>query len=229
MKFSSLILGTVASSFAIISCSKDKGIDPPPVAPSINPVAVIKFDGDATDSLGKVLIDGSYGVATFVDDHKGNPNGAMYFDGTDKLSYYNLALKGQATSMVAWVKLTQVSQGSQHFISAMHATKGGITLYQADMVLGSSVSVPGTTSAASENNNSIGWHHFASTFDGKDIRIYIDGQLVDTQSNPGSIGDEKRGLLVGGYSNYFWKGAIDDLRIYDAVLTSEAISKMAAQ
>ncbi|HEV7781829.1 MAG TPA: LamG domain-containing protein [Chitinophagaceae bacterium] len=230
MKFSTVMLGTAVTALTFFSCSKDKIMAPPIVTtPSISqPVAVIKFNGDAIDSTGKISINGAWGIPTYTTDHKGNPNGAMIFDGSDKIQYYDLALKGQSITMAAWVKIPGPSLGAQHFVFAMDAVKGGVTLYQADMSFGSSVSVSGTNSVTSDNNISAGWHHIASTYDGTNIRLYIDGQLTATKNHVGSIGDEKRGLVIGGASNYFWIGTIDELRIYDTVLTKEQVDQVMA-
>jgi hypothetical protein len=71
-----------------------------------------------------------------------------------------------------------------------------------------------------------GWIHLAGTYDGKDVRTYINGQLKKTVQHPGdpeSIGK----FEVGSFVAPFWKGVIDELRFYNRVLSEEEIALLA--
>ena len=71
------------------------------------------------------------------------------------------------------------------------------------------------------------WHHFAATYDGEGGDWYLDGQLIDSSS--GAIGtiDEVRISMRLSNTNYF-PGLIDDVRIYNKVLTLAEIKKLMA-
>ncbi|GEM_PF-2157283 len=74
------------------------------------------------------------------------------------------------------------------------------------------------------------WHFFAGTFDGRHISLYIDGELVN-QSDLGKYVDicnEQGDIYVGAWysNNKFFIGAVDELRIYNRVLSSEEINKL---
>ena len=71
------------------------------------------------------------------------------------------------------------------------------------------------------------WHHLAMTYDGKVLRLYCDGRPVASQAvnkprvpgnTPLVIGCRQDGL----HSSYF-KGLIDEVRIYDRALTPEEV------
>lgn len=76
------------------------------------------------------------------------------------------------------------------------------------------------------------WHHVAGTYDGDELRIYVDGVLADTNGNPSgpidvSAGESRIGDYLGG--GYGYDGLIDEVRIYDQALSPDRISSLAAQ
>ncbi len=68
------------------------------------------------------------------------------------------------------------------------------------------------------------WYFVAGTFDGKNIKCYLNGVLKDTNQMSG-IRPSKAKLLVGddGWHNMF-KGTIDEIRIYRKALTAQEIA-----
>ncbi|MCB0699436.1 MAG: gliding motility-associated C-terminal domain-containing protein [Chitinophagales bacterium] len=76
------------------------------------------------------------------------------------------------------------------------------------------------------------WYCVITTFDGTYSKIYVDGALKSTYTvSAGSIGSSTEGLGIGanrfgGSSSYpYWMtGVVDDLRIYNRVLSSQDIS-----
>jgi len=74
------------------------------------------------------------------------------------------------------------------------------------------------------------WHHVAGTYDGALLKIYLDGVLRNVASAPGTIlyshpNDVMLGVDAGTGSvqdtqcNGYFKGGIDEVRIYDYALT----------
>ena len=71
------------------------------------------------------------------------------------------------------------------------------------------------------------WHHFAVTYNGVGGDWYLDGQFVDNLDGEiGTIDQVRIGARLST-SNYF-PGLIDDVRIYNTVLTSTEIKKLMA-
>ena len=70
------------------------------------------------------------------------------------------------------------------------------------------------------------WHHTAATFDGEYMRVYLDGKEIGSLLKPGKISTLATApAFVGssGGSGEFYRGGLDDLRIYSAALTAEQI------
>jgi hypothetical protein len=65
------------------------------------------------------------------------------------------------------------------------------------------------------------WTHLAMTFDGTNVRLYVNGALVKTAAFTGNITTSANPLRIGGnaiWGEYF-AGLIDDVRIYNRALT----------
>ncbi|PIR08762.1 hypothetical protein COV53_01340, partial [Candidatus Gottesmanbacteria bacterium CG11_big_fil_rev_8_21_14_0_20_37_11] len=65
------------------------------------------------------------------------------------------------------------------------------------------------------------WHHAVSTYDGSNIKIYVDGQLITTCPGTGTITKSAGGINIGAYSSpgYVFKGQIDDVKIFNYALS----------
>jgi len=86
--------------------------------------------------------------------------------------------------------------------------------------------VTGTTALATNT-----WTHLAATFDGTTLRLYVNGVQQATQALAGNLMISTGALRIGGnaiWGEYF-RGQIDDVRIYNRVLTAtEIVSDMNA-
>lgn len=72
------------------------------------------------------------------------------------------------------------------------------------------------------------WHHVAATYNGTRVRLYVDGVMANEQIvKPGSVGTAYR-VSIGSYggTTYPFDGIIDDVRIYDVVLSSSEIENL---
>ncbi|MDA0168685.1 choice-of-anchor D domain-containing protein [Solirubrobacter taibaiensis] len=91
---------------------------------------------------------------------------------------------------------------------------------------GGHVSTPGelwaTGTAAPTLNR---WTHFAVTYDGTQIRTYVDGVLVGARAQTGAIVSSTQPLRFGG--NALWaewlNGQLDELRVYNRALSAAEI------
>ena len=76
------------------------------------------------------------------------------------------------------------------------------------------------------------WHHIAAVVDGRELRMYVDGQLSGraTRDTPYPIRPSRNDLIIGGHADKPQRrlnGALDDIRIYRAALSEDAIAKFA--
>ncbi len=84
------------------------------------------------------------------------------------------------------------------------------------------------------------WVHLAVTGDAKGITIYLDGERVwaqDWKITPFAVPDLTTPLLVGAgwnsagdapFASHMFKGAMDEVRLYDVALTAEQVAELAA-
>ena len=74
------------------------------------------------------------------------------------------------------------------------------------------------------------WYHFAGTFDGKTLKVYINGILEGEGANNKPIAPSDLELWIGGDdfgrpTDHF-PGKIDEVRLYDKVLTEADIQRV---
>ncbi len=77
------------------------------------------------------------------------------------------------------------------------------------------------------------WYSVVGTWDGANFKIYVDGAMMtnNPSTSPGPIGSNNDSIVIGmdtwdalaGYP-YPFKGAIDDIRLYNRVLTGTEIN-----
>jgi len=73
------------------------------------------------------------------------------------------------------------------------------------------------------------WHHIAGTYDGSTIRLYVDGVEKASSSVSGPIQTSSTPLYIGNkpfssYSGDYFKGIIDEVRIYNRALLHQEIN-----
>jgi len=70
------------------------------------------------------------------------------------------------------------------------------------------------------------WTHLATTYDGANQRLYINGVLVATKAKTGAIAAANQPLRIGGnnVSGEFFRGIIDEVRVYNRALSAADIT-----
>lgn len=75
------------------------------------------------------------------------------------------------------------------------------------------------------------WYHVAATFDETtdSVKFYINGTLRQSFTSTGTLKANTEPLRIGRCVDaYYWHGMIDDVRVYDRVLTGEQIANIHA-
>jgi len=70
------------------------------------------------------------------------------------------------------------------------------------------------------------WHHYAGTYDGSSIKLYIDGTLRANVPHTGSISSDEGPLRIGWddeMSASYFDGMMDEVAIYDSALTAAEV------
>ena len=74
------------------------------------------------------------------------------------------------------------------------------------------------------------WYHFAGTFDGKTMKVYVNGKLEGDVANNVPIAPSNLELWIGGDDfgrpTDFFPGVIDEVRLYEKTLTEAEIQKV---
>jgi hypothetical protein len=197
------------------------------------------FDGNADDISGN----GNNGIvygAVLTADRNGNPNSAYQFNGVD--SYIDFGTSdlgltgGSEITFCAWVKPdqpttyhSQILSPEQFYRPYMIKTRG----------LGSTVTAQcgvRTIGGGDYIDADIGgiiignWYHILCRYDGTSISIYVDGELQNSVSTSGLFRMASQHILAGANPtsppNFFFHGAIDDIRIWNRALSTSEIQDL---
>jgi hypothetical protein len=212
-----------------------------------NLVSLWKFDegigGLAYDSAGD-----NDGIITGATWASGQINDALDFDGDgDYVNAQNdSSLNVDAFTISAWVYREQKSGESQHIIDKCQGgnSDGGYVLRAGDngritvYLSNGDGSKLSPTFTASNSIPEKTWVHIVATSNGGvinsgDIKIYYDAvEQSGSESNYGlSLGSNTKNLLIGTYratpgTMNKWNGKIDDVRIYNRVLSTEEVERL---
>lgn len=188
-------------------------------------------------------------AAILAPDRNGNANSAYSFAGNGSIKVNDsssLALTGNTMTISYWAMQT-VDQGDKQIVLKniyngdagwrTTAVSGKKFTFQIAAAGGWGAVTTITSSAQTLNQ----WHQIVGTYDGANMKLYVDGALDTgaTPSNPiaktgnilvpGGAGDKS--LYIGswyGASAYF-SGSIDDVRLYSQAFTAFEIQKMYAE
>jgi len=70
------------------------------------------------------------------------------------------------------------------------------------------------------------WYHVAGTYDGAELKLYLNGALVSTVADTDGIDPNGDNLTIGAdyEGSYVWNGKIDEVRIWDVARSDTEIS-----
>lgn len=195
------------------------------------------MDGDALDSSGSGFDGTVVGGTSFVTD--GSHNAALFngSDGYISIDNANELNFSDALTVEGWVKLNTIGAGNQATIAGKwNDLSGNYREYlltvnafgQATFYLSSTGSdypkamwnTPLTTGV---------WYHLAGTYDGSNIKLYVDEDLKATTPFTSNLSINTEQLLIGANDGYggglrkFTDGYIDDVRIWKTALTEEEL------
>jgi hypothetical protein len=110
-------------------------------------------------------------------------------------------------------------------------TQGDLYIYSNDGTLGLVLDGPKSFNwTTSVTMSTLTWTHITVTYDGEYIRFYKNGVLEDTLAGTGalSLGTNSNDLYIGYNTPWgeYWDGTIDDVRIYDKVLSPTDIQNL---
>ncbi len=226
-----------------------------------NAVATQTFDIQVSGSSGGDGLVGSWpldeGTGGTALDASGNGNNGnlvngpvwagnvLNFDGTnDYVNLGGLDVPGSAITLAGWVKADNLANCSSkdcrivskasgtgendHYFMVSPIKVGTQTRLRFRLKTNGSTSTLVATSGNLANNV---WAHFAAVYDGSNMRLYKDGNLVGSTSKTGQITVNSNvpvwiGANPTNASARPWDGAISDVMIYDKALTASQIVEL---
>ena len=151
-------------------------------------------------------------------------------------------ISGNNLTIEAWVFLTGVPDENSDFVIA---ARGGANAFGTDPYFSYALRVENTDgnprfnfflstgtagqffgiTADSITVETGKWYHIAGTYDGTSSKIYINGQMKnETASGGKQIGEGTIGFYIGGTVGSYFKGLIDDVRLWNLTRTSQELS-----
>ena len=193
-------------------------------------------ESDGTVALDSVQgLNGTYGGGPLLGNEGAFVNGlgtSADFDGSNDSLYVgnNSVLNtGSFVSVEAWVK---PESSMVQYATVVNKTSNtnwtdgyGMSQYSSGKInffvnQWKSYQVEGTLPADQ-------WSHVVGTYDGSELKLYINGELVESLAYVGSINQLSSQLRVGHAigNRYYWNGGIDDVAIYDYALSEQTIQE----
>jgi len=181
------------------------------------------YDTSGNDNHGTI-----YG-ATWVDSPYGK---ALSFDGVD--DYIRVldspSLRNDEITVDLWLYLHSKDKTmyfvGKAFLPGTGTSEGWVLYYHSstDSIRFYIVGEETTKYAAYSNPPTHTWLHIVGTYENGTIKIYVNGELKDTESQP-TIRVSTRDLYIGSYYGilHFTDGLISHVSIYNRALTDEEI------
>lgn len=203
-------------------------------------VAYYPFNGNANDTSGNGS-NGTVTAATLTSDRFGDSNTAYSFDGVNSYidaSIANIPKNNAARTISGWFKTNDAFSDPNKYDASIFNYGTLAKLQRLSLSVyrkGYLDLISGTTSSTDDfyvdnfdyANNS--WYFFTVTYDGTKLSIYVNGKYVDQKAvSLNTIGNIFRiGQRISGDTvKEGFKGTIDDIAIWNRVLTPEEISAM---
>jgi len=204
-------------------------------------LAYYPFSGNANDASGHNIHPSTINNVTLTADVCGNPNSAYLFNGLN--SYIELPVSQfvglDQYSYCFWIKASpQATTGHGVPISVGESSFGygqAVTLNSANFLFAGSYNY-GTNPLQSYVTSSTltlnHWHYVVMTRDSNSVKLYVDGVQTATVFNQYTNGQTanygtnlpfRATIGCRSLSTYYFNGAIDEVRVYNRVLTPSEV------
>ena len=229
------VAGRIAYVNAINGGSTDVGGRRQSVANSNGLVAWYQFDGNTTDSSSNANYATPSGTITYG---AGKFGQAATFGGTQSVSVANnTTLQNSAVTISFWmnastpvsyaeiVSLDGGTTGSPGFDIEEGAAGAGTVYMRVDTSAGANYNGCGTASAVVGK----GWTHMLYTISGGTVTGYMNGVQICTLAYTVGTGisNSTVPLKIGtGPGSFVYNGALDDVRLYNRVLSADEITQL---
>lgn len=226
------ILPLTAAVIGLIGCDTGPAPDDAGPLPAAGLIAYYPFDGNA-DDLGDSAFHGTVSGATLCSDRSGNEGKAYRFDGgNDYIDCGKIDVPGSCISISAWIRTTQETEGwiVAQFDGEQPYPGYGLQVFGGkagfwngrDFLREDLVGAPGVVIDSK-------WHHLACIQDETSTRLYVDGVMAGEQKSAPDMASKNNTMKIGRnawHSVAFFKGEIDEVRLYNRALSSEEVLRL---
>ncbi|MFA6468411.1 MAG: LamG-like jellyroll fold domain-containing protein, partial [Bacteroidota bacterium] len=203
-------------------------------------IASYPFPGNANDISGNEN-HGTVNGALLIPDRFGNLNNAYGFDGTIQNIEINSSnsLNPSALSISSWIYIDSISPTARVILRKNR--DGGVgqgeqySIYTIgnEIMWNSQDLTPFNITTSGANLQANAWYHIILTYDNDSnvVKIFLNGLLIDVETNViGNIASSSTPLNIGSHPHYgdlySWLGKLDDIRIYNRVISSSEIDSL---
>ncbi|MBN1698734.1 MAG: LamG domain-containing protein [Spirochaetales bacterium] len=154
-----------------------------------------------------------------------------WIDGSFHLTYYTISLWFRAELLFRNMDIfSAYAPGIQHGILLEVRDDGTLRFLHRVPIGGSG----GSDLRTQDTYNDSTWHHCALVKTAQEMIIYIDGEPKASMAETSGDPEEPYGVLLGALDierepDRFYKGSIDELRIYNTPMSPEEIMKLAQE
>ncbi|MHC4508858.1 MAG: LamG-like jellyroll fold domain-containing protein [Planctomycetota bacterium] len=202
-----------------------------------------EFEGTADDSSGNGN-HGSFvgGVPQWVDGYQGM---ALQFSGSGQYVDCGVGTGSDVATdftLAAWVQMTPGNDGLSMGIGGKLASAGsgyrgfGLVRDSSNVfrlwVGDGAYDFTNLSSDSDATHTDADWHHVAGVREGRTNALYVDGVKQAETRTTNFVASEEFFYIGRQYSDSddaYWQGKIDDVRLYDRVLTAEEIAWLAGR
>lgn len=187
------------------------------------------FNDGVGTKTGDISGNGNTGTVSNATWTQGRFGKALYFGGVNSfVSVPNKPIFDITSSITlsAWYK-KDVGSGTNKWLVHKATVNTSYSMF-IEGGLKMRIEHPGMQDCATTEPSEGVWHHAVSTYDGANMRVYVDGVLKQTCAATGSINISGGGIEIGSFSStgYPFKGVIDEVRIYNRALSASEISTL---
>jgi hypothetical protein len=208
-----------------------------PVAPSTEDLVAHWMLDDAAGTTAIDSAGTNHGTAEgIVQWTTGHLGGALQLDGLNAYMTCGAGAALDITDVITlsvWVKPMDAGNGAHnpyvgkgdHAYAIKHAAGNSFEFYVHDNGW-HTVNVP-VTSASNDT-----WYHLVGTYDGAQVKLYVNGELGATLDYAGEIASSEDSVDLGHNSEVtdrLFEGTLDDARIYNRVLSEGEILYLSNQ
>jgi hypothetical protein len=195
-------------------------------------VAYYPFNGNANDESGNGN-NGTVNGALITNDRFGNSNQAYSFNGIsnyinipDNQNFHTL----NSITISTWFKsLDSTNYWAKLVAKHYDASSGSFYIvWEHNYIRFSAITNFQYAGINSGNIIDGEWHHACGVYDGTTMYLYIDGILINSSPNNGSIKETNYPVTIANSErwNEYYQGSIDDIRIYNRALTYDEIQTL---